>query len=88
MDEFGIFFLLGLDFQSLTWTRRLTPNFLGICRTSRVLLIPMKWPINIENKHTSFGKDQRLHQEGFSLVFFFFFSLLLSYEVGFHPNYV
>jgi hypothetical protein len=51
MDEFGIFFLLGLDFQSPTWTRRLTSKFFEITRASRILLIPIYKALNIEERH-------------------------------------
>jgi len=70
--------LLELDFQSPTWTMRLSSNFSGIPRASRVLLIHINRPLNIEDKHTSFRNDQRLLQEEFSLVFFSF-SLFLCY---------
>jgi hypothetical protein len=77
LNEFEILFLLGLDFQSPIWTLRLTSNFSRFSRASRVLLISINRPLNIEDKHTSFGNDQRLLQEGFSLVFLFFLVIFL-----------
>jgi hypothetical protein len=62
LDKFGIFFLLGLDFQSPTWTRRLTSEFCEITMASRVLLVLINRHLTIEERHTSFGKNQRLLQ--------------------------
>jgi hypothetical protein len=50
LDEFEIIFLIGLDFQSSTRTRKLTYDFPKISRTSRVLLIPINKPLNIEER--------------------------------------
>jgi hypothetical protein len=51
VDEFKIFFLLGLDFQSPTWTRRLAFEFFEINRAFRILLIPINRLPNIEEIH-------------------------------------
>jgi hypothetical protein len=77
MDEFGIIFLHGLDFQSPTSTKRLTSDFSRIFRACRALLTSINRSLNIKDKHTRFEKDQRLLQEGFSLVFLFFLVIFL-----------
>jgi hypothetical protein len=60
MSKNPILFLIELDFQSSTWTRKLTSDFARISRASRILLISINRPLNIEEKNTSFGKDQGL----------------------------
>jgi hypothetical protein len=53
MDEFRIFFIIGLDFQSLTHTKRLTSEFFSILRAFRVFLILINRHLNIEERHTA-----------------------------------
>jgi hypothetical protein len=45
-------FHLGFGFESPTRTKRLTYIFLRVSRASRVLLIPINRPLNIEERHT------------------------------------
>jgi len=84
----AIFFHLGKRCHSPTWTRRIISVFSRIPRASRVLLIPINKPLNIEEKHTSLEKNQRLLQDRMLFPLIFLFSLLFSYEDDFHPNYV
>jgi hypothetical protein len=46
-------FLLGLNFQSLTWTMRLSSDFSWIPRAFRSFLISIYRPLNIEERHTT-----------------------------------
>jgi hypothetical protein len=67
-------FRKGKRCPSPTWT---SFDFSRIPKASRVLLIPINMPLTIKEKHTSFGEDQRLLQEWFSLVFIFLCYFLL-----------
>jgi hypothetical protein len=49
----AILFHLELGFQSLTWTRRLTYDLPRFFRASRILLIPINTPLNIEERYTA-----------------------------------
>jgi hypothetical protein len=64
LNEFGIFFLLGLDFQSPTWTSRLTSEFSEITRASRVLLIPINRPLNIKENTQALGMIKGCFKKG------------------------
>jgi hypothetical protein len=50
LAEFGILFLLGLKFQSPTWTRRLKSNFSGIPRASRTCVPPINRPLSFKRR--------------------------------------
>jgi hypothetical protein len=50
LNEFGILFLLGLNFQSPTQTRRLTSDFSRNSRAYRIFFLPINRPLSLKKR--------------------------------------